>query len=909
MRSIHLCFFAKHSNRNLWLYFALILLLSPLAFATGAGAPPLGRLPQTVMPTHYKIALQLDPKLDTFSGDVEITATLAKAQDFIWLHGLALAVNQVSISTADGDLVGSYQQMDSSGVALLQFPAELAKGEVKLRLRYTASYSTKLDGLYKLMDAGKPYLFTQFESISARQMFPCFDEPGFKTPFDVSLKIPADMRAVFNTREAKDGTQREGDMQWIKFQTTKKLPTYLLAVVVGELDIVEHTAIPASAIRAEPIPFRGVATAGKGKLMGYALDNTAPIVAKLEEYFATPYPFEKLDMIAVPDFASGAMENAGAITYREQLLLMKPDAPMSQKVSYTSTHAHELAHQWFGNLVTPVWWDDIWLNEAFATWMAAKIGASAQPSFNFQNRIQSGAIGAMDLDSFKSARQIRNEVTDKNEIIGAFDSITYRKGGGVLAMFESYLGADNFRAGVRLYMQRHAYGNANAKDFLQALSDASKNAAVVPAFESFLTQNGVPKLSVALQCNKGKAMLTVTQTRFQSFSAQENGAQENGAQQDNAHKNNTQLWRVPFCFKFNDGAEVKAQCDLLNSITSEVAINSKRCPTWVLPNAQGAGYFRVELEPKNWTQLLKSTKRLDSAEVLALQDALAAGIFSGSISGEVYLERVAKIIQTGASDAIVASLATSRFVFEYLVKDQSKSAKRAAALYARPLKLLGLDANTPQDQSAPAATADQRLRVLEFVAQTGRDKALRKALTARGSAFLGLDGKPQANAVKPDLLELALAVTLQERGEPALVALKTQLLASRDAIFRGQALRALGWVQDASHAAALRDFSLDSSLRGNEVLLILSTQANQVASSDALWLWLQANFDKVLTRLGEKTHAQVIDLAATRCDAAGEKSVQTFFAPKISSIINGPRVFAIVMEKIARCRALRERRA
>ena len=898
MRGISFRLLTKHSGSGFWLSLALMLVLSPLAFATAAGAPPVGRLPQTVQPTHYKIALQLDPNLDTFSGDVEITATLAKAQDFIWLHGYALAVRQVSVSTADGDLVGSYQQVDSSGVVLLQFPAQLAKGEIKLRLRYTASYSTKLDGLYKLMDAGKPYLFTQFESIFARQMFPCFDEPGFKTPFDVSLEIPADMRAIFNTREAKDGVERVGDMQRIKFQTTKKLPTYLLAVVVGELDIVEHTAIPASAIRAEPIPFRGVATAGKGKLMGYALANTAPIVAKLEEYFATPYPFEKLDIIAVPDFALGAMENAGAITYREQFLLMKPDAPMSQKVSYTSIHAHELAHQWFGNLVTPIWWDDIWLNEAFATWMAAKIGASAQPSFNFQNRIQSGAIGAMDLDSFKNARQIRNDVSDKNEIIGAFDSITYRKGGGVLAMFESYLGADNFRAGVRLYMQRHAYGNANAKDFLQALADASKDAAVVPAFESFLTQNGVPKLSVALQCNKGKATLAITQARFQSFGAQEN----------NAQKNNAQRWQVPFCFKYNEGAELKSQCDLLDSATEEVAINSKRCPTWVLPNAQGAGYFRVELERSNWMQLLKSAKHLDSAEILALQDALAAGVYSGSITVEEYLERVAKIVQTGSSDAIVASLPTSRFVFDYLVKDRTKSSKRAAALYARPVKRLGLVANTAQDKSAPAATAEQRLRVLEFVAQTGRDKALRKALAARGSGFLGLDGKAaQANAVKPDLLELALAVTLQERGEPAVSALKAQLLGSSDAIFRGQALRALGWVHDAPQAAALRDFSLDTSLRGNEVMLILSTQANQLASSDALWLWLQNNFEKVLARLGEKTHAQVIELAATRCDADGEKSVQAFFAPKISNIINGPRAFAIVMEKIARCRALRER--
>ena len=893
MHALNSCFvLAKQANQICWLYLAM-LCLSSLAFATGEGAPPVGRLPQSVQPSHYKIALQLDPKLDTFAGEVEITATLSQAQDFIWLHGNALDVSQVSVSATDGDLIGSYKQMDASGVALLQFPAALTPGELKIRLRYTARYSKKLDGLYKVMDGGKPYLFSQFESIFARQMFPGFDEPGFKTPFDVSLQIPSDMRAIFNTLEAKDGVKRDGNKQWIKFETTKKLPTYLLAVVVGELDIVEHAAIPASAIRTNTIPFRGVATAGKGKLMAYALENTAAIVAKLEEYFATPYPFEKLDIIAVPDFASGAMENAGAITYREQLLLMKPDAPMSQKVAYTSTHTHELAHQWFGNLVTPTWWDDIWLNEAFATWMAAKIAGKAQPTFNFQNRIQSGAIGAMDLDSFKSARQIRNEVNDKNEIIGAFDAITYSKGGGVLAMFESYLGATKFREGVRLYMRRHAYANANVNDFMRALSDASGDATIVPAFESFLTQNGVPKLKVALRCDKGNASLLIEQSRFQSFGAQKVDAQQ---------------WQIPMCMRFDDGKQIKSQCELLNAAKSIVTINSKRCPTWVLPNESGGGYFRVDLDPANWTSLLKNAKKLNSAEILALQDALAAGVFSGAISAELYLTRVAKIIETGSSDAIVASLATSRFVFDYLVQDTKSSAKRATALYARPVKILGLDANTELDKNAPAATAEQRLRVLEFVAHVGQDKPLRKALAARGSAFLGLDGQAaRPSAVKPDLVELALAVTLQERGAPAVIALKAQLLGSSDAIFRAQALRALGWVIDARQADTLRNFSLDSSLRGNEVLLILRAQANQPATADTLWLWLQQNFDELLARLGEKTHYQVLDLVATRCDAVGEQSVLAFFTPKITSIINGPRALAIVSEKIARCRALRER--
>lgn len=871
---------------------ALFLLLS-VAHASDLESPPLGRLPGDVMPTHYSLQLELDPKRDDFSGAVEISAVLKQPQKHIWMHGLGLAVRSVSVRSAEGDVIGNYAQVDDSGVAKLSFPLALPAGELRIRIAYDAKYGGKLEGLYKVIDGGQPYLFTQFESIFARQMFPGFDEPGFKTPFDVSIRIPKPIRVIFNSPIAEIDDQ--GEWQNIRFATTKKLPTYLLAVVVGDIDIVDFAPIPANDVRSVPIPLRGVATRDKGKLMQYALANTAATVDKLEHYFATPYPFEKLDLIAVPDFGAGAMENAGAITYREQLMLFKDDAPIAQKVAYTGTHAHELAHQWFGNLVTPVWWDDIWLNEAFATWMGLKIGGATQPSFNFQNRTQSGAQFAMELDSLPSARKIRNEVNDKNEIIGAFDSITYRKGGGVLMMFERYLGEEKFREGVRLFMRRHAYGNASAKDFLRALSDAAGDPSVLPAFESFLTQNGVPKITLSQQCTDGKVSVRLQQSRYQPLGV--SAAAEIAGQS----------WQMPLCLRYAEKGQSKlaSACVMLTQPEQEFSLQTKRCPLWVLPNAEGSGYLRFALSQAQWRAILPHLRRLSSAELLALHDALNAQLYAGEIGVERYLSYVERLIAVGDSDTIVASLITLRVVFEKLLPINAKNQVRARKLLQKQVALLGLDP-TAEDKAAPAARADLRARVLEFAALVARDSKLRRQLSERGNDFLQLSSSTSRQAISPDLRELALSVSVQERGLPAIKALQAKLEASTDAVFRGQALKALGRVEDGTLAAQMREYALNPGLRSNEVMIILLAQVSQPATSDALWQWTQSNLSRILARLSEKSHAQVFGLADSRCDAQGLAQVSTYFADKAESITNGKRAFANTEQRIRRCAALRD---
>lgn len=850
---------------------------------------PLGLLGDDVAPTAYRFALALDPARERFDGLVEIDIELKAAQQSIWLHGRDLDVSRVAVRTAEGDLLGSYQQRDATGVAALSFPAPVPAGKATLSLRYRANYSTRLDGLYKVMDGGKPYLFTQMESVFARQMLPSFDEPGFKTPFTAAIEIPKDMKLVFNTPEHActpahlNLSVLGGDARRVCFQTTQKLPTYLLAVIAGDLDITHPIMLKPNAVRTTELALRGVATAGKASMMDYALNNTAAILNALEAYFGTPYPYEKLDIIAVPDFASGAMENAGAITYREQLLLMAPDAPMSQKTSYTATHAHELAHQWFGNLVTPTWWDDIWLNEAFATWMGIKIAKQVQPTFGFANRIQLGALGAMDLDSLRSARKIRNEVANKDEILAAFDSITYRKGGGVLAMFEAYVGEEKFRNGVRLFMQRHAHGNANAADFMKAISDAAHNPDLVPAFESFLTQNGVP----LIQWQPSKTgELSLQQGRYVP-----KGIQATADQQ----------WQIPLCIK-HGGATAQRSCTLLKSPQGSIALSgnkASRTPAWVMPNAEGSGYLRFALSDGQWQALLNNLSKLQSNEILAIQDSLNAAVYAGEITVATYLKRLEKLVTANEPDALLLSIPTARFVYSDLATAQQQA--RMARVYAKPIKQLGLSARTKLDNDQPALAAELRSQLLGFQALVVNDMRLQKHLSEQAQRYLQ---DPSTAAIGRDLLETALGAWVRIKGESALTQLRSKVLTSSDAVFRGQGLRAMGQA-DATLAEKAREFALAPELRGNEVMVMLTSFANRVETRDGNYQWLETNLERLLARMSDKSRAQIFELAATRCSADAIKQTQAFFATRARSIASGERVLANSLERMSRCVALR----
>ena len=344
-----------------------------------------------------------------------------------------------------GSQTGLIKLLEEHELVLLDFGQVINKGHYKLSLDYNGAYSHDLNGLYRIKDGGNYYLYTQLEPIAARKVLPCFDEPRFKTPFSISVVTPKNLKVISNSPE--NNARHIGSNTIHSFAQTKALPTYLLAIAIGNFDIVEGPKLGTKKVN-----FRGISTKGKGHKLTFAMKHTPAILAKLEDYFGVPYPFAKLDILAVPDFNAGAMENVGAITFREWYLLLDKNSSSEQQQKFYEIMAHELAHQWFGNLVTMPWWDDLWLNEGFATWLSYKIVDQLRPDFKAKDKLLERIQKAMAQDSLGSARKIRESISSAHDIHNAFDNITYGKGAALVNMLESFQGPGTFqKASLLIY--------------------------------------------------------------------------------------------------------------------------------------------------------------------------------------------------------------------------------------------------------------------------------------------------------------------------------------------------------------------------------------------------------------------------------------------------------------------------
>ena len=415
------------------------------------------RLPQGVRPEHYKFFIAPDRATKTFSGQGSIELVLDRPAKSITLHGVHLDVASATIAGAAGK-----PSADADSQTLtFAFDREIPAGAAKLELVWKGIFHPDLRGLYLAGQVG----VTQFEAADARRVFPCFDEPSFKATWEVAVSAPKDVAILGNSPVARE--ELRGNDRITLFKPTPRMSSYLVAFVVGEL-----TPSPERVVR--NVPIRTWAVPEKAHLSGFAQECAAAVLPLLEDYFGTPYVFGKLDQVGVPDFEAGAMENSGCITFREVVLLLdgeKASLPVQKRVAEVITH--ELAHQWFGNLVTMQWWDDLWLNEAFATWMAYKIVDQWKPHWRMWDDFEGGKATALALDAMESTHPIRYEVLNADQATENFDAITYEKGGAMLRMIEGYLGAGKFRDGIADYMKKHAFANATADDLWAALARSS----------------------------------------------------------------------------------------------------------------------------------------------------------------------------------------------------------------------------------------------------------------------------------------------------------------------------------------------------------------------------------------------------------------------------------------------------
>lgn len=846
--------------------------------------PPTGKLPDGVVPVRYALDLTIVPAERRFSGRVAIAVEVKEATKRIWLHGQDLEVDSAAIVVGDARVPATFTQKTESGVSALDLEQSVGPGAATIEIAYTAPFDDQLKGLYRVEEGGHAYAFTQLESHFARLAFPSFDEPRFKTPFAITVKAKEGDTVITATRETSR-TPVEGPARLVEwtFAETAPLPTYLIAFAVGPLDVVEHPGgLPPNEVRKQALPFRGVAAKGKGARLKYALENTAPLLASLERYFGEPYPFTKLDVIAVPDFSAGAMENVGAVTFREYLLLLdEKTAPITQKQAFAGVMAHELAHMWFGNVVTMPWWDDIWLNEAFATWMAYKVVDEVEPSWELHLGLKERVLDAMGYDSLASARQIRQPIESDHDIRNAFDSITYSKGGGVLAMFESWLGEETFRDGIRRYMKKHRYQSATYEDLVSALSEAAQKDVATP-FKTFLFQPGVPFVDVDVRCEAGKApALELAQARYLPVGSKLDAAK---------------TWKVPVCVRYGVGKEQKQQCALVEGARATVALEAASCPAWVVPNADGAGYYRWSL-PAAWLDKLPFAK-LPVSERLDYADSLRAAFASGRLDAAEAMKRLTVVAQDPHRAVASAALPVADYVMQHLVPEteSEKAEAWARKLYQPALARLGYAPRRGEDPNTTRMRAD----VLAFLALSARDPAAQKKLAALGNAWL--DGK-KSPAVSPELLPVALKAAMRAGDATLFDKMLLRFKETDDALERGFLLDALAVSLDPELARKARELTLDPALRGNEVLRPLGVQVMQEETRADAWQYLEDHWTRVLDVVPTTRQGSLPWLAASFCKRSEAERVRAFLGERIKDVIGGPRNLDGALEAVELCAA------
>jgi alanyl aminopeptidase len=851
-------------------------------------APPTGRLPGDVRPIGYTLELTVLPKQERFSGRTQIAVALASPHDTIWLHGKDLHVTGVQALVGKQAVPGKYQQVNDDGLASLHFDRPLPAGESVLEIQYDAAFDKQLRGLFRVDSDGEAYAFTQFEAISARAAFPSFDEPCWKTPFDVWLTVPTDNVAASNTKIV--GEEVVADKKRVHFAKTKPLPTYLVAFAVGPLDVVEVPPLAASVLRSQPIPLRGLSPKGKGALLSHALAEVAPILTALESYFGIAYPYDKLDIVAVPDFGPGAMENAGLVTFRDWLLLIDPQhGGETQRRVSSFVMAHEFAHQWFGDLVTMHYWDDIWLNEAFATWMEYRIVGGLHPEYKAELELADDMQDAMDSDSRVSARMIRQPIKSTHDIMNAFDSITYSKGGGVIGMFERYLGRETFQKGVQSYLRDHAFGNASTEDLLTALSVSAGKDVTTP-FMSFLTQVGVPLVEAQLTCATDKPPeLQLRQSRYLPLGSS---------------GNKQQIWQIPVCARYETVGALHESCSSLTQASGTLLLEGDGCPSWIMPNADGAAYYRFTLASADLAKLRgQGLRKLSPRERYTLAKALQAGFAAGSVAAKDWLGTIPAFAADPERMVATQPMGLLRSLRDHWLSAASVPAlqRLAKQLYGPIKSRLGF-----REQKGEAGDVKLlRAQVLTFIADLAEDPPTRVQLARLGKQYLGIgtDSQLHADAVSNDLADVAVRMLVEDGDAAVFDAVYQLFVKAQDASQRARYLRALASVRDARSEKALA-LVLDPALRVNEVLMPLREQLSHPRTRDAAYAWFEQNFDALSKRLSPQALAGTPWLAAAFCDAHMAERVQTFFGPRIAALPGGPRSLEGVIETLTLCSAL-----
>lgn len=607
------------------------------------------KLPATVRPERYQIRLTPDLSAFTFTGEETVSIQVLEPVTEVVLNAAELQIHSVAVTSHTGQtMTGTATLDDINERAILTFPAPLTLGSWSLRLTFTGILNDKLHGFYRSTykdenGQDKMLASTQFESTDARRAFPCWDEPAHKAIFQTTLVIPEHLTAISNTSIIRETVLPGSGKKEVVFADTIKMSTYLVAFIVGEFEGTEPVYVDNAPLRVWAVP-------GKRHLAAFGQQIGVESLRFFSQYYNRPYPGDKLDLIAIPDFASGAMENLGAITFRETALLIdEHTASRSEMERVADVVAHENAHMWFGDLVTMRWWNGLWLNEAFATFMEMLAVDHCKPEWQRWTSFSVSRAAAMLVDGLKSTRPIEFPVHRPEEAAGMFDVLTYEKGAAVLRMLEQYLGPETFRAGISLYLKKHEFGNTETTDLWDAIEESSRQPARA-LMDTWVFQPGYPLISV---CTEGKDVL-ITQQLFRYL--------QDGSDQE-------RRWQVPIFLRARTAHGDHTQTALLTGKELRISLPSQ--PEWVVANAGGHGFYRVRYSQELLTRLTDNLyENLSAVERFNLVNDTWATAQAGLVPMTTYLDLLQLFRDETDHNVWTAILGSSHYLYRLLEAPQ-----------------------------------------------------------------------------------------------------------------------------------------------------------------------------------------------------------------------------------------------
>ena len=799
------------------------------------------RLPQNVIPEHYTLVLTPHLKSATFSGQEKIEVLIKQPTATITLNAAQIKFKSVTEQADGKTLTPTITQDKQKEQTTFHFNRTLNPGHYTLTISYSGILNNQLRGFYLSTQAGKRYAVTQFEPTDARRAFPSFDEPAFKATFDVTLIAPKGDMAISNTNVISDTPGPGPGEHTVHFATTPRMSTYLVAFLVGDFECVKG--------QSDGVPIRVCSPPDQIQYTHFALKTAEYVLHYYDTYFNIKYPMPKLDLIAIPDFEAGAMENFGAITFRDTALLIDPStATLGEKKVVAEDVAHEMAHQWFGDMVTMQWWNNIWLNEGFATWMEHKPIAAMHPNWFVKDDVAEGVNGTLNLDAQRVTRAIRAPANTPAQINQMFDGISYGKASAVLNMVEHYEGKETFRKGVHKYLEAHMYANADAQDFWNAQTAVS-GLPVNKIMRSFITEPGVPGLTFGAPRN---GMVDVTQRRFYLNSDVKNTAQ--------------QMWTVPVCFQTVNGGE---KCDVLSRATQDLSVPASSV---LFPDANSMGYYRYTFSNRKTANrtMHELETELTPADRISLFGDLWAYVHADQNSVGTYLNLVEKVKNDSNADVLGTALAPIGEIEDRIASNP----REVAAIHTWLIRTFEPEYKRLGPPHASDSENTKELRAELFgILGNAQDPAVTAAARKMADEYLA-----NPASVDPTIAHVALAIAAANGDAAFFDELRHIYETSTNPDLKVTALRLLVTFKNRKIEERALEYDVSGKVRNQDSIIELAIALSDPNTHDVAWQFMQHHWPQVKAQnTAFLMGGFLVGSTGSFCSARKEAEVQQFF--------------------------------